>query len=131
MVDFVRRSPSQPRMRPMAVVPLDHSIQFALKRVAAVRDQQQCGRYGLERKYESLDHGDRTMLADRAVTRGLDALAPAPIAEALAVELLSAVANYVLGVFFALAIARPRNARIVWLFGFTFMAVQPMARREK
>ena len=92
MIHFVRRLPAKPSMRPMNVVPSNDVVQFALKRLAAVGNQEQPREYALERENEAFHNGDAAMLSNRAVAR-LDSFPCGPVAEAVAIELSAAIAD--------------------------------------
>ena len=96
-VHFVRRLAAKPSVRPRLVVPFDRCGEFLQERFASIGHERQAREQALDRQDDSLDDGNRTVLADGSVTRPLDALAFAPFSEGIAVELLAAIANDVLG----------------------------------
>ena len=95
IIDFVGRLAAEPRVRACFIIPFRDSREFAEKRFASIRHEQQACKQALDRQNGSLDYGDRTTFPDRSVTWSLDALAFAPFAESVAVELLAAVAGNV------------------------------------
>ena len=61
----------------------------------SVWDKKQASKDGLERENEAFSNSDATFFPDGAVARLFDALATAPFAEWLAVELYAAIADNV------------------------------------
>ena len=96
IVNLVGCFAAERHMRTMDVVPLNDRINFALESFAAIGNQEKQRQYSFKCKNESLDHGSRTMLSDRAIARRLDAFAAAPLAKAGAIELRASIADDVL-----------------------------------
>ena len=69
------------------IIPLDSRKKLFAELVASIRNQKQTAENGFEREDETFDHSDASLFSDCSVARLFDALATAPFAECLAVEL--------------------------------------------
>jgi len=80
-------------MRACFIVPFRDSREFAEKRFASIRHEQQAREQTLDRQDGSFDNRERSMFSNGTVAWRFDALATAPYAESGAVELLAAIAD--------------------------------------
>ena len=97
VIHLVGRPAAKPCVRAKCVVPIGNRRKLALETFSPIRRQQQTRQQGLQCENLAFHHGNRTVLADGPVARRLAPRATAPIVKARAVELLSAVADNVLG----------------------------------
>ena len=96
MIDLIGCAAIQTRMRPVFSIPVGKQRKLLAEGLAAKWHEDNACTFILKRQDESLDQGNATVLADGAKAWS-DSSAITPILEQVAPELLSLVANDVLG----------------------------------
>ena len=85
-IDFVGRPPFKRRVRTMFVVPIDERKKLPTTCFSTAGNQNSSSALVLHALDHTFNHGDASMLADRAVPRRLDALALDPTPKGTAVK---------------------------------------------
>ena len=96
-VHFVRCFATEPSVRARLVVPSRCSQEFAEKGFTSIRHKRQASEQALDRQDDSLNDGNRAVLTDSTIAWTLDTFPATPFSECVAVKLLAAIADDVLG----------------------------------